>query len=349
MRTLCCAILFLVVPCLTTMGHAGNLPAEAGRKPLIVTTTPDLADITRRIAGEIAAVDSIASGKEDPHFLSARPGYILMARDADAWIRIGLELEVGWEDPILRDSRNLKIQQGAPGHIDASTGVLVLDVPEKRVTRDMGDVHPYGNPHYWLDPLNGRIAAKTIADRLGALFPDHLDLFQKNLTAFEKDLDERMFGKVLADRYGGAALWKQLLEKRLITTLEREGTLRDLKGWCGRLYPFEGASIVTYHRSWIYLTERFGLKLAVELEPKPGIPPGAKHLERVIGTVQQQNVKLILQEPFYSRKAADLVAARTRIAVVVCPNSVGGNEAADSYLNLMDFVIARIAERLEAR
>lgn len=316
--------------------------AEDAHKPLILTTTTDLADITRTIVADRAEVNSIAGGDEDPHFLTARPSYIVRARDADVWIRVGLELEIGWEGPILRDSRNRRIQEGAPGHIDASAHVWVLDIPRQPVTRDMGDVHPHGNPHYWLDPLNGRIVARTIATRLGSLFPEHAAAFEANLQAFEKQLDNAMFGPKLVAQHGGRRLWKRLLEEK---PLPSEASPQS---WYGLLAPYRGHAIVTYHRSWTYLAHRFGLVIPVELEPKPGIPPGSRHLTEVMRTVQAEKIAVILQEPFYSRKAADFVARQTGAMVVVCPNTVGGTAEAGSYLQMIDLVVHRLARALEA-
>lgn len=325
-------------------------PALSGdsEKPLILTTTTDLADITRIIVADLAEVSSIATGGEDPHFLTARPGYIVQARNAEAWIKVGLELEIGWESPILRDSRNPKIQEEAAGHINASADVLVLDVPQRPVTRDMGDVHPHGNPHYWLDPLNGRIMARTIATRLSELFSHHADDFQDNLKSFEQQLDNAMFGSAMVKRFGGEHLWKLLLEEKPLPVLDTGKKNRETHGWYGMLWPYKGRSIVTYHRSWIYLAERFGLKIPIELEPKPGIPPGSKHLSKVIQTVRAEKINVILQEPFYSRKAADFVARNTGAAVVVCPNTVDGSRKARSYLQLIDMVVRKLAQAMES-
>lgn len=338
---------YMALYCALLCSLPGAAHADASSKPHILTTTTDLADIARVIVADRAEVTSIANGKEDPHFLTARPGYIVRARDADVWIKVGLELEIGWEGPILRDSRNLKIQEGTAGHIDASTDVLVLDVPEGAVTRDMGDVHPYGNPHYWLDPLNGRVVARTIAMRLGDLFPEHAAAFQENLKSFEQDLDVAMFGSALVKRHGGDRLWKRLLDEKPLPVLETDEQDKEPPGWYGLLMPYQGCSIVTYHRSWIYLAQRFGLKIPIELEPKPGIPPGSKHLAKVIKTVRAEQIRVILQEPFYSRKAADFVARHTKATVIACPNTVNGSKAARSYLQLIDTVVRSLAQAME--
>jgi zinc/manganese transport system substrate-binding protein len=341
MKNLPLLCLFFIFSIISTVS------AGSDNTPLILTTTTDLADITRIIVGPLADVKSIATGKEDPHFLAARPGYIVQARNADAWIRVGLELEIGWEGPILRDSRNLKIQEGAAGHIDASTNVLVLDVPEGPVTRDMGDVHPFGNPHYWLDPLNGRVLARTIASRLGNLFPRHSATFQENFKSFERQLDVAMFGPALVERYGGDHLWQLLLQEKPLPVEEISEKGTEASGWYGLIKPYQGQSIVTYHRSWIYLARRFGLATPIELEPKPGIPPSSKHLAQVVETVRAQNIRVILQEPFYSRKAADFIADQTGAAVVLCSNTVNGSDQVLSYLQLIDHVVRSLSRAME--
>ena len=284
------------------------LTAQAERLK-IVTTTSDLAAIAQAVAGDRAEVRSISSGKEDPHMLQAKPSVILLARDADLWIRIGLDLEIGWEPPILDGSRNTRIRIGTAGHLDASQDVEVLDRAQCCVTRAMGDVHALGNPHYWLDPLNGRKIAGTIAKRLADLRPDDADYFRERAAAFQRELDERM-----------AKVWQPAME------------------------PLRGQKIVTYHKSWIYFANRFGLEVVAELEPKPGVPPTAAHLDEVAKIARNTGTTIILQEPFYSIKAAERVAAQTGARVVVVANSVGGQPEATDYLALMDLLVKRIAD-----
>ena len=314
----------------------------------IVTTTADLGSIASAVAGDRATVRSICTGKDDPHFLQAKPSYIMMARDADLWIRVGMELEIGWETPVLDGARNRRIRVGNRGHLDVSERVLRLEVPSTRVTRAMGDVHPHGNPHYWLDPLNARIVAQTIADRLAEIAPQDADVLRGNLEAFQKALDERMFGKELVARLGGDKLWTLALKGTLFEFLDERQLAGELGGWQARMRPHAGAKIVTYHRSWTYFAHRFGLQVVAEVEPKPGIPPSPGHLVRVIDTVQAEGVGLILLEPFYSRASADMVAAKTGAIVAVCANSVDGEAAASDYLALMDLVVDRVSGALEA-
>ncbi len=308
----------------------------------ILTTTTDLASIAGTIAGEHATVNSLCSGKEDPHFLQAKPSYIVMARDADLWIRVGMELEIGWEQPILDGARNSPIRIGEPGHLDASERVMRLGVPTTRISRAMGDVHPQGNPHYWLDPLNGRIVAKSIAIRLGHLFPQHADDFQENLKTFQGKFDELMFGKTLVDKLGGAKLWTLELKNKLDETLKSLHLESQLGGWKGMMRPFQGKRIITYHKSWDYFANRFGLEIADELEPKPGIPPSPGHVLEVIQKVKAQDISILLMEPYYSRKAPDLIASKTGIRVVVAANSVNGEPTAKDYLSMVGNVLAKL-------
>lgn len=321
--------------------------AEA-KKLQILTTTTDLAAITRAIAGDHATVKSLCTGKEDPHFLQAKPSYIVMARDTDLWIRIGMELEIGWEQPIIDGARNSAIRIGEPGHLDASERVMRLDVPTIRISRAMGDVHPQGNPHYWLDPLNGRIVAKSIANRLEHLFPQHANDFRENLKAFQKALDEHMFGKALVEKLDGAKLWSLELKGGLDSLLESLQLESQPGGWKGRMRPFQGKKIVTYHQSWDYFANRFSLDVADELEPKPGIPPSPGHVLDVIRKVKAQRIAILLMEPFYSRKAPDLIASKTGIQVVMSANSVGGEPAAQTYLSMLGNVVDKLATAFEA-
>jgi len=331
------ALLLLAAACLT------NAQAAAIK---IVTTTTDLADITRAVAGEFAEVSSITTGREDPHTLTAKPSFIVRARDADVWIRVGMELEIGWEPVILRDARNTRIHVGTPRHIDASSHVLRLEVPTQRVTRDQGDIHPEGNPHYWLDPLNGRLIAATIAERLSALYPEHTATFEQNLHRFEHDLDTRMFGSALVESLGGETLWKAAAEKRLEALLAEKGAADKAAGWYAAMRPHQGKTLLTYHRSWVYLTERFGLRGDLQLEPKPGIPPSAKHLASLVADAGAHRVRVILQEPFYALKAAEFVASRTGAKVVVVPTMTGGSAEASGYLDMLDNVIRKVSASL---
>ncbi len=322
-------------------------PAVAADPLNIVTTTPNLKFIAEAVGGNRVKVTSIATGTEDPHFVSAKPSFMMTAREADLWIAIGMELEIGWEGLILEGSRNPKIRKDTRGYLDASQGVLRLEVPTEKVTRTMGDVHPLGNPHYWLDPLNVRIVAKAVADRLAELDPAGAEDFKRNLKAFQRTLDEHMFGKELVAEVGGDKLWLLELKGGLQGFLQEQHLAAKLGGWAARMLPFRGAEILTYHRSWIYFTNRFGLVVADELEPKPGIPPSPGHVLKVIEEVKSRHIRAMLMEPFYERKAPDLIAEKTGLKVLVCTNAVGGDEAAKDYFSMIGNVVDSLAAALK--
>jgi ABC-type Zn uptake system ZnuABC Zn-binding protein ZnuA len=338
MKTLSCLI------GLTALAAVGAADAHADRLR-IVTTTSDLAAIARAVAGDAADVRSVCTGREDPHFIAAKPSFIMQARDADLWIRIGLELEIGWEQPILDGSRNTRIRVGGKGHLDASEGLLLLDVPQTAVTRAMGDVHPMGNPHYWLDPLNARRIAGTIAARLAQLAPGHAAAFARNAAAFQQALDERMFGAELVKAVGAEALWAKTQDGTMGTWLSDAANAARAGGWTKAMQPLRGQKIITYHRSWLYLANRFGMSVSGELEPKPGVPPTAAHLTELAENAKSDGVKIILQEPFYSTKAANQLAERSGALVVVVANSVGGQPEAGDYLTLLDLIVGKLAQK----
>lgn len=320
-------------------------PVGAAEKAMhIVTTTSDLASLAKEIAGDQADIQALCTGREDPHFVQVRPGLILAARKADLWIRIGMELEIGWEAPVLDGSRNPAIREGRRGHLDASQDVLRLDVPTQKVSREFGDVHPQGNPHYWLDPYNGRVMTRTITDRLCSLFPAQIPQFQDNLRRFQRQLDERMFGQDLVSEVDPNDLWRHQVDGTLDAFLTENGKTGALGGWAAAMRPLKGQRIVTYHKSWVYFAHRFGLEVAAELEPKPGIPPSAGHLAKVTDLVRELQIRVILQEPFYSPKAGMRVAEQTGAGLVVVANSVGGEKEATDYLALIDLIVRRTTE-----
>jgi ABC-type Zn uptake system ZnuABC Zn-binding protein ZnuA len=317
---------------------------QAKDKLNIVTTTTNLESIAKAVGGEFVNVSTISTGKEDPHFISAKPSYILKAKNANLWIRVGLELEIGYEGLILEGSRNPRIHIGSPGHLDVSAGIIPLEVPTQKIDRSFGDVHPLGNPHYWLDPYNGRIIARNICQRLKQLDPSNADGYENNLAAFLLKLDSATFGEKLVNIVGGEKLWELLLNGQLDNFL-REKTL-SLDGWLAKLKPFEHSKIVTYHRSWTYFAHRFNLDVVAELEPKPGIPPGPGHILEVINTTKSEKAGIILMEPFYNRLDAEAVAKKTGAKVVVVANAVNGQQEAANYISMIDNIVTRISNAL---
>jgi zinc/manganese transport system substrate-binding protein len=287
-------------------------PAEA-KKLKVATTLSDFASLAQTVGGDRVEAESIAKGYQDPHFVEPKPSFILKLHDADMLIVAGLELEIGYLPPLLDQARNEKIRPTGAGYLDASVGCDILDRPTGLVTRAMGDVHPYGNPHFWLDPNNGRVIARAIAAKLTVLDPAGASDYAKNLADFEAKL----------------------------TAAEAR--------WTARLAPFKGTKIVTYHSSWPNFAKAFSLDVVGFLEPKPGIPPTPQHKLEIINLMNAQKVPLILMEVYFDKKDPDFVASKTGATVVVIPPSVGGEPAAKDYLSLFDVDVEKIASALEKR
>ena len=278
-------------------------PAFAQSKLNVVTTTEDLAAIAREIGGDRITVESIARGYQDPHFVEAKPSFILKLQKADLLIVVGRELEIGWLPPLIQQSRNAKVQVGAQGYLDASQRARILDIPTGQVTRAEGDVHPQGNPHYWLDPENGKAVGKEIADKLSELRPNDRATFDQRLTAFNGRVDDA--------------------EKR----------------WLAAMQPYKGVKVVTYHRSFPNFAERFGLDIVGYVEPRPGIPPSPQHTLDLINDMKRQNVKLVLVEPYFDLKTPNSIGRETGAQVLVLPPSVGGVKEVTDYFALFDYDI----------
>jgi len=266
----------------------------------VVTTTEDLAALTREVGGDKVAVDFMGHGYQDPHFVEAKPSFILKLSKADLLIAVGCELESGWLPALVQQSRNARIQPGADGYLDASLSARILEIPTGQVTRAMGDVHPLGNPHYWLDPGNGRRIAQAIQQKLAAMRPADAGYFQTRFADFDKRLGEA--------------------EKR----------------WDSAMAPYKGLKIVTYHRSWPNFTERFGLDVIGYVEPKPGIPPSPTHTVELIQDMRRQNVKILLVEPYFDLKTPNSIGRETGAKVLVMSPSVGGEKEVTDYIGLFD-------------
>ena len=276
-------------------------PLGAASKINVVTTTEDLAALAREVGGDKVEVQSIARGYQDPHFVEAKPSFLLLLRRADLLAVVGLELERGWLPPLLAQCGNPRIQVAAAGYFDASQQAEILERPTGEITRAMGDVHPLGNPHYWLDPQNGRRIAKAIADRLGQLRPADAAYFQQQYEAFSQRLAEA--------------------EQR----------------WDAMMKPYAGRKVVTYHRSWPNFLRRFKLVSIGEVEPRPGIPPSPSHTISLIALMKREGAKEILVEPYFDLRTPKSIGSATGAEVIVLLPSVGGEKEASDYIKLFDY------------
>jgi zinc/manganese transport system substrate-binding protein len=315
----------------------------------VMTSTTDLASIARSIGGDLLEIQSLAKGRQDPHFIEAKPSFMLDAHKADLYIAVGLDLEIGYLPLILEGARNPNILTNARGYLDVSSRIEKLELPGVDVDRSMGDVHPLGNPHYWLDPYNGRLIAEDIEARLAELDPPNTATYQKNLQSFLDSIDKGMFGADLVAQLGSGPLWEHKHKGDLEAWLQSQGKAEALAGWEGRMSPRRGAKIVTFHRSFPYFAHAFDLDIIDQLEPKPGIPPSPSHLVEVIRKMLDQKVHAILQEPYYDSKPSNLVAEKTGATVVMVANSVGGDEGVDDYVQLIDHIVKRVADALDQK
>jgi zinc/manganese transport system substrate-binding protein len=276
----------------------------------VVTTTMDTKSITEMIGGNKVSVQSIATGYQNPHFVDPKPSYIISLSNADIFVTVGLDLETGWSPQLLGSSRNSKIQKGSPGYVDASEGVGLLQVPSS-VNRGEGDIHIYGNPHYWLDPLNGKVIARNIANGLERIDPSNKSFYEANLQIFFAKIDTK------------------------------------LKEWAAKMAPFKGTKIIAYHNEWVYFETRFGLQIVDFMEPKPGIPPSPSQLVKVIKEVTANKIKVIISSPYFTTSSSDVVAKQTGVKELTLATSVGAFSSIKDYFDLFDYDINQLVPLLK--
>ena len=304
--------LFTLMTAGLVLGSALLFSTPAHAKQLyVVTATTDMAALAQEVGGDKIKVESIAKGYQDPHFVEAKPSFLLKLRQADLLISVGLDLEIGWLPPLITQSGNPKVQPGAQGYLDASQFAEILEKPTGQVSRAQGDVHPLGNPHYWLDPDNARRVAKGIAGKLSELDAGNAAYYQQRYQDFEK-------------RLGDA-------EKR----------------WEAEMAPYRGRKVVSYHKSWPNFARHFGLDVVGYVEPRPGIPPSPQHTIELIQQMKRDNVKIIMVEPYFDLKTPNSIATNTGGQVVVMLPSVGGEAQVTDYFKLFDYDIALLTKAFQ--
>lgn len=291
-----------LLPVLSNYAMAGTIK--------VVTTTPDMKSITEWIGGSKVSVSSIATGYQNPHFVDPKPSYIISLSGADLFVTVGLDLESGWSPQLLTSSRNTKIQKGAAGYVDASAGVALLQIPSS-VNRAEGDIHIFGNPHYWLDPLNGKTIARNIANGLERVDPANKAFYEANLVTFNKKIDDK------------------------------------LKEWLGKMASFKGTKIIAYHNEWVYFETRFGLQIVDFMEPKPGIPPSPSQLVKVIKEIKSDNIRVIISSPYFSTSSSDMVCKQTGAKQLTLGTSVGAFDSIKNYFDLFDYNINQLIAALK--
>lgn len=273
----------------------------------IVTTLPDFKNFAEIIGADKVHVISIASGKQDPHHVEIKPSDIIKIKNADLLIVNGLDLDA-WIYPLITNSRNSKVQKGASGYVDASNGIAILEVPTTKIDRSLGDVHPYGNPHYNLSPSAMRIAFKNILETMIRNYPEQQKFFENNGQAYLRKLDNKI------------TEWKYSLKN------------------------IPSKKLVSYHNSWAYFFNEFGLESGGFMEPKPGIMPSPTHTAELIEKMKSENTKMVLKENYFSDSTPRFIAEKTGARVLEVPTSSGGNDLAQDYISMIDFSVKKIVE-----
>lgn len=273
-------------------------PLEA-QQIRVIATIPDLADITKQIGKDLVNVESLTRGVEFMHAVPVKPSFVPRLNRADILVEMGMDLEISWLPSLLEVANNRRILPGQPGNIDCSAGIAVLEVP-RTVDRSEGDVHPKGNPHYNVDPVNGRIIARNIAEGLARNYPQHRAVFERNLGAYLAELD------------------------------------KAIARWQGLAAPLKGVKIVTYHQDWSYFANRFGLQSVGMIELKPGIEPTPNHLVALVQKMQQEKAQVVIYGPQSDRYPRQL-ASQTGASVVRLQSTAGALPETDTYIKFVDY------------
>lgn len=305
----------------------------------VVCTVPDLADLVHQVGGERVQAVALARPGDNPHFVSARPSFIRQVASADAFVQVGLDLEVGWAPALLRSARNRAVQVGSPGFIDCSSAITPLEIPDGSIDRGMGDVHPHGNPHYLLAPENGIRVVRYLAERLAALDPEGAAIYREQAS--------RYAGTLARALYGEAAIQAHSLDELL--AWHQSGTLSDhlggesLGGWLQQLAKLRGAAFIDDHNQWPYLAQSIGVQIIAHLEPKAGVPPSSTHLQQVIQQAHQGGVSGIITAPWFDPRHARSVAEASGLPVIALAHQVGSRPGTDSYLTFCEANITALA------
>jgi ABC-type Zn uptake system ZnuABC Zn-binding protein ZnuA len=317
-------------------------PAVCQAAVKVVATQETYASIAREIGGARVDAQSIVPGAADAHFVKPKPSYAVMLRDADLFISTGLDLEL-WAPVLVNKSGNRKIADGAVGYVAAAHGIDLLEKPTS-LDRSAGDVHIFGNPHIQTSPVNITKVAANIATGLCKVDSAGCDQYRANLARFNDRIARRLYGDRLVDLLGVDTLDALATSGRLVGFLDQRGQLDALGGWLAEAMPFRGRTLVCYHKNWIYFTTLFGLNVMDYVEPKPGIPPTARHVAELIDRIGHDHVRVLLAANYFERSKPQLIADRTGIVPVVVPMSVGGEPGVDSYFDLVDLWIDRLRD-----
>jgi len=345
MKTSLAVILALVATTLS-MALTAPLADAAPSKVEVVTTLNVLASVARDIGGDRVNVTALAKPNQDPHTLVAKPTFKLAAKNAQLFVEIGLGLDV-WGSAVTDASGNPEIQTGQKGRVIASEGITTRELPTT-LSKAWGDIHPYGNPHVWLDPVNAKQIAVNIAAGLTRVDPAGKDAYAKNLKAFGDKVDDMLYGHALVVEYGASKLERLSRRNELIDYLKSKNTYDKLGGWLKRAEPVRGLKIITYHKTWVYFCDRFGIEIRGEIEEKPGIPPSQDYLATLINKIKADGIKVIFIDTIYPTKDGQYIAEKTGVKIVSSPIDVGGAPGTDDYFSLINTLIDRVIAATKA-
>jgi len=287
------------------------MPVHAA-KISVVTTLTDLADFTRAVGGDLVEVRSLATGVEDTHGVPMKPSFVPVMNRADLLVLVGFDCEHAFLPALLEASKNPRIQSGRPGYVDCSKGIVPRDVPTS-TEHSAGDVHPYGNPHYMLDPVLAKTAIANIYNALAAFAPQHQAEFARNRDVYLAVLDAK------------------------------------IAGWKNELRPFKGLKFVSYHEHWPYFAERFGLVYYGTIELKPGIDPTARHIEEMVASMKADHVPLVVREPQFPEKVPKRIAEQTGATMITLPIMPGGVPHTETYIKMMDYIVQTMVTAMQSR
>ena len=321
--------------------------AQGTSKPLhVCATVPDLGNLAQEIGGDQVKITVFAKSQEDPHFIEAKPSLIKALSQADLFLQIGMELEIGYAPVLLQNARNSRVLIGAPGFVDCSKVITPMEVPTGIVDRSMGDVHPLGNPQYLLDPLNGLHVARLIGDRLVELRPEKKAFFEERYTMLYRKVGDALVGEKLARKYEFEKLAILYEERKIEPFLKEQKEEGSLGGWLEMMLAYRGSKVVADHNLWPYLARRVGISLVGFLEPKPGISPTTKHLQALVEMMKTERVKVILSSPYFEIRYAQFVSKNTGAKIVPLAHQVGSRPGTDSYIRMIDYNVRELARAL---
>lgn len=317
---------------------------RAQKRLKVVATLSNYAFVAEFIGGDHVDVTYIGDGDEDPHFIKPKPSYAVLLKSADLFISTGLDLEL-WEPALLARAGNARIMPGNPGYVGVAAGITLLEKPAT-ASREMGDIHIYGNPHIYVSPWLMKKVAENIYTGLSQIDPEHEADYRHNLERFKYEIDRRLFGDRLVQMFGGELLDRLIASGQLFNFLENRSykgrPLMDyLGGWFKKAEVFRGKKIVCYHKNWIYFTTLFGLKILDYVEPKPGIPPSPRHVSDLIERMKRENVRVLLAAKYFDKNKVLTVAERSGAIPVIVP--MGVNEELTDYFKVVDYWIDSLA------